>query len=156
MKRVEYRDTIHGEDIEFLAYDLSEESKRGLVALGHDPLQSLIDGVRESARVRVVLVDGFVAGIFGIVPREWGGQLWFLTGTVVERLPKAFARAIPDTFRYLCKGFPMVANIAHCQNKFSLNMAKHFGFKIYNPTPYGPHGELFHAVKWEAPNVHRG
>lgn len=133
---------------ERLAVSLSEESRRGLEALGVQPLQALLDGLRDSATARALLIGGEVAMVIGVVPREWGGQLWFLTSDLVLRAPKAFLRGARKVFAGVAQGYSVLANIAHAENVRTLRLAKHFGFEIHE------YKHPFVLTRWEAPRVH--
>ena len=142
--------TAHAER---LAASLSEESRRGLEALMVDPLVALLSGLKGSSSVRAILIDDEVAAVVGVVPREWGGQLWFLTSDLVLRAPREFLRGARQAFSEVGQGYNVLANIADARNERTLRLARHFGFERHD---WGVvNGHPFVLTRWEAPLVHR-
>lgn len=137
---------------------LSEESKRGLEALDADASASLLRDMGNSAKVRAILLDDVIAGIFGVITKDWGGQLWFLTSVAVVHYPLAFMREAVKVFDDLVDGYEQVMNITHADNQLTLNLAKHFGFVIHPKEPHGAKGEDHHLVVWQkgGTNVYGG
>lgn len=138
---------------EWLAGNLSEESRRGLEALGVEPIRALLSGLGDSAIARTILIDGEPAFVGGVVTRGWGGQLWFLTSEAVVRKPKAFMRGAKRVFDEFKAGYQALANITDARNERTLRLAKHFGFEFATHSKGNEH--RFLLTRWEAPVVHR-
>jgi hypothetical protein len=144
----------------WLASHLCPEDLVELEALGVEPVHGLTRSIEVSDPAFAIFIGDEIAALLGVVRRDWGGQFWLLTGTAVRRSPIAFIRAAKPVFAEISSPYLLMANIVDARHDQALRLAKHFGFELSpdndgEPEPLGVHGELFHTIRWEAPNVHR-
>jgi len=114
-----------------------------------DPLEVLVDGLRDSSECWTALYRGRVMAMWGVVP--WQGSIlggrvglgWLLTSPIVDRHPRVFWRACLREFPGLLERWGMLFNFIHCRHMKALRWARRLGLKLEAPVPHGNSEELF-------------
>lgn len=132
---------------EQLAGTMRPEDVAEVRAQGWEPLPALLQSMRGSdVSIAVVLGDqvgamfgvGQLAGVSARV-----GQVWFLTGEVFARHPKAFVRVARQALAQLLELYPVLFNLIDTRYAAALRWARWLKFDIGAPLPFGPEGVLF-------------
>lgn len=128
-----------------LAKTLREGDRLECEAIDIDPKAMLRKAYYTSVMKKVTLIDGKVAGAWGIESTVLGyrGLVWLMTSTLVEQAPLQLALAYRRSVSSMLKIFPRLEN--HCDSRYtrSLKMLQLCGFTVEDPTPYGPKNALF-------------
>ena len=107
---------------------------------GLEPLDVLLVSVSESRQSWAGYLDGELATIFGIrdITHLSGTALiWALSGPRVEERPVGFVRACRHVLPYLLSTAELIFNAIDCRHSKALRWAKHLGFSVGEPQPYG-------------------
>jgi hypothetical protein len=118
------------------------------LALGLDPRQGLLDSVRCSEVSWAALFDGEVGAMVGARTTArtllgTAGEVWILSGTAVDRNPRAFMRSSRQVLEQLLQQWDSLSNVVDTRYEASLRWLKWLGFSFAPPVPMGPQGVLF-------------
>jgi hypothetical protein len=147
--RLEVRDAI-AEDCAALAKTMRPEDMAEVLASGgFTPLRALVASRKASADTRVLLVDGEVAAMWGVVPlpMDGAGAVWLLTGTAVDRAPTAFLRKCREELGRIRATWALLVNFIDARHAKALRWARWLGFEVGSPEPFGVAGLPFCHVQ---------
>lgn len=138
-------------DIEFLCEhirmdDLKEQQAWSPLSI----YDELCFGREESCPVATLLLNGKVAGMWGVIDTSTGGTLglkeggaWLLTTRVVERFPKLFWRASLILLEALLKEWDVLYNYMDVRHSKAIRWGWRLGFQFEEPESCGLNGEDF-------------
>ena len=129
-----------------LSRTLRAADAREIMAIGSDPEWMVLEAWRGSLFANVALVNGDVAGVWGLFPTDDPnlGQPWFLTAPCIEGLSVvAFARCYRAEVKTMLKVRPRLENFVDVSYDGAVRMIALAGFRLDEPKPYGPLGSLF-------------
>lgn len=134
-------------DAHCLAPHLRGADRRELAALGADPLDSLVRGVRQSMPAYTARVNGEPAAMFGVCPLTRlsnHARIWLLGSDWVTRCPMVTLR---HTRRFVAAAqsrWPILSNWVHAENAIAVRWLQWAGFSLGPAQAFGINGELFH------------
>ena len=111
-----------------------------------DPLHSLVASIELSNSATVMVLNGEIAGVYGLVHDKNGGSVpWFLGTDVVSKYPRLFVRHCKEIVEMMSKVSPYLVNFVYEKSTESIKFLKVVGFTVEEtPMPVGADGELFH------------
>lgn len=115
-------------------------------ALGIPMREALTDGIQQSLKASMIVVDGHVVAVFGDAAFSLLGGLgvpWLISTVHVERFPRAFlAVCKPEVAEMLTRHAELI-NYVDVRNTVAIRWLRWLGFQFDDPEPYGPKGMLF-------------
>ncbi len=115
-------------------------------ALGIPMREALADGIQQSLKASMIVVDGHVVAVFGDATLNLLGGLgvpWLISTEHVERFPRAFlAVCKPEVAEMLTRHADLI-NFVDVRNTVAIRWLRWLGFQFDDPEPYGPKGMLF-------------
>lgn len=125
--------------------NLREEDFCEIVAFGLPVRKALWRSYKASIICRTALVDGVVAGIWGVTGTVLGhtGRPWLLTSPVCNQFPLQFALLHRQEINEMLSIFPRLENYVEASYQKSIRLLELTGFTLHNPEPYGYSGALF-------------
>ena len=111
------------------------------------PLEALQRSVSLSDLACCVHVNGEPQVIFGLVKcgiLSRNGVPWMLGTEHALKYRREFLKQTPAVIEEMLSVCDYLSNYVHVENRESIRWLKWLGFEIEDPTPHGPHGELFH------------
>lgn len=158
--KLEVRD-VTDEDIAYVARWMRERDKLEVWASDRmEPLEAIKESVHLSHFVKVFVIDGKPAAIYGVAdlqPNLVGtrfGVPWVLTTEVVSRNPREFIRASRRILPTLFNGYDVLLNYVDVRYVSAVRWLKSLGFWVGAPVPFGVAGELFHPFVLKKDDFH--
>ena len=118
----------------------------------HTPIESLMKGWEMSDLSTMAVCDGEPLVMIGLVKRDLlsgSGVIWMLGSNKAMNHKKEFFRQTKPIIDEMLTACPRLCNMVHSKNTSSILWLKWLGFKIDDPIPHGPEGELFHRFHLE-------
>ena len=113
---------------------------------GWTPLQALLRSLELTPAPKCLLFDGEPVAMWGVEPVNEAagmGVAWLLGSDDLTRWPLTFWRVCKDELAALRVEWPVLVNWIDARYEASLRWARHLGFKVDPPKPFGPAGALF-------------
>lgn len=124
-----------------------------IMAAGLRPGRAVMDSLRGSVWSKAALIDGDVAALWGVGGSLLGGvgRPWFLTGAAFERVPALrFVRIYRAQVVSMLETFATLENFVDAAYTSAVRMLILAGFRLDDPSPYGPRGALFRRFEMRA------
>jgi hypothetical protein len=116
------------------------------------PLKAVLQSMETSLEAYTILVEGKVAGMFGIAPVALVGQTmipWMLTTGEIEKIKKSFVKETKRVVREWSRTYHLINYIDADYTK-ALAWARHCGFTVHPPQEVnGGTFCLIEAKKWD-------
>lgn len=137
-----------------LAASLRAEDREELRACGEpDPYVVIARGVTACDVSFAAVLDGHVGAMFGVGPLDPSitefGQIWFLTGDLFAKRPRAFVAVARKAMGLLLEKYPEVGNVIDARYAAAVRWAKWLGFEVGAPLAFGPEKRLFHPARFK-------
>lgn len=140
------------EDLIALAADMRQADKDEVYASGgYSPLEALFDSAANSDFTHAILFNGQVGFVVGVDGTH--GVVWALTGNLVNKYPKEFARVTRAIVHGLSRKYPVLQNMVDARYSAALRWVRWLGFKVYPAVPFGVEGLPFHPIILESDHV---
>src|ERR1035437_793374 len=118
-----------------------------LASAGFTPEQALRESMAMSVLVRVLVLGGEVAGMFGVVVTPNGPSIpWAMTTDAVDRHPLEFWMASKRILAALLVPFPVLVQRVDARYTAAVRWLSRLGFTVAPAGPWGRYGLPFHAV----------
>lgn len=129
--------------------NLRDEDKKEIARFGVSDHEALWASWQDSIICKTAIVEGKVAGIWGISGCLWEGvgRPWILTAPICDKYPIHFALLYRQEMREMLRIFPVLENYVDAAYHKSLKLLEIMGFTLYNPERYGPNGGMFCKVQ---------
>lgn len=141
------------EMVESIAADMRHADAAEVWASNHHtPIESLMKGWEMSDLSTIAVCDGEPLVMIGLVKRDvlsGSGVIWMLGANRALNHKKEFFRQTKPIIDEMLTVCPRLCNMVHSKNTSSILWLKWLGFKIDDPIPHGPDGELFHRFHLE-------
>jgi hypothetical protein len=112
------------------------------------PVEALDRSVLMSDWSKVLMIDGDILGILGMVVGQEPGRAgvpWFLGTHNVRKHAKTFLSISGPLLRLMHNCAPVLVNYVHADNVDALRYLERVGFEIEDePEPIGAQGEMFY------------
>lgn len=118
-----------------------EDADEIMASGGYTPLEGLRAGFWNSDFCSTAFLFGDMVGMFGVLRR--GSALsgvsvpWLLTTYAVEKYPFSFYKASKMVVNELLDHYPVMVNMIDARHKRALSWARHLGFQVDPPVPFG-------------------
>ena len=145
MAKATYRKATEA-DAYVLARNMREPDVRECWASGSTPLESALEGLRDSDHCWALDLDDELAALFGVVANSLLSDragLWLLGTDVANQHKRRFTLAIGGAVEQLLERYVYLTNSVHIANESAVKWLRFAGFTLCPPTPRPPHGELF-------------
>jgi len=119
------------EHIEELVRTMRDQDRAEIQRLGIDPVPALSFSYKLAIWKRTGLIDGRVAGMWGLcgTPMSLSGQAYLLTSKEVSRIsPLSFARIYLDEVETMKKIFPVIENYVDASYSGAVRLLEIAGF----------------------------
>lgn len=130
------------------ARNMRKEDADEVMASGnYTPIEALRAAFWSSDFCSTAFLFGDMVGMFGVLRR--GSALagcnipWLLTTYAVEKYPLAFYKSCKLVVGELLDHYPVMVNMIDARHKRALSWARHLGFQVDLPVPFGPNRMLF-------------
>jgi hypothetical protein len=135
-------------DIAYIGENMRQADRDEVMAAsGHNPMQSLLLGVRRSDQtITAVSPDGVPLVIFGVVGKSLVtdvGVPWLLGCDEALKYRRHFMTDVPKVLEIMLEKYRMLENYVHVKNRVSVNWLKRMGFKMDEPVLFINSGEYF-------------
>lgn len=129
--------------------NLREDDRKEIACFGISNHDALWASWQNSIVCKTAIVEGQVAGIWGIAGCLWEGigRPWILTAPICEKYPIPFALLYRQEMKEMLKIFPILENYVDAAYHKSLKLLEIMGFTLYNAERYGPNGGMFRKVQ---------
>jgi hypothetical protein len=133
------------EDMHYLSTRLRKADVREVEALGYLPLESLLQGLRDSSKCLVMAPGGKPVGVYGICPTASPavGLIWMLATPELEAHQMKFLRHSKKAVSDLMGDYELVYNYTDVRNTLHHSWLKWCGAVALSKHPLGISGEEF-------------
>lgn len=133
--------------IEELADNLREADAKEITCFGISIREALAESNRHAQMSKTALVNGVVAGIWGLNGIILGdvGQPWLLTSPICDQYPLQFVLLYRQEVRKMLEMYPRLENIVDNSYTRAVKVLELVGFKLGEPQPMGHTGAMFRS-----------
>ena len=132
--------------IERIAANMRSDDVREIWASHRSlPAKALRSGLR-SQRCWTAMIEGKPAVMFGVCDKSIltrTGIPWLLATDELSDIKRQFLTYSKEYIEKSMKGYDLLENHVHVDNKLSIRWLKWIGFSLVKKEPYGIQGELF-------------
>lgn len=118
--------------------------------------EALLSSLDKSDRAFTVMINGVPEIMFGVASLNvltGLGVPWMLGTDVVTANYRAVLRLSRMMLPGLARGYSVLRNIVHADNRVSVAWLRWLGFRLSEPLPLGRNGALFHVFEKEFGHV---
>ena len=144
-------------DLERVAHRMREADRIEVYEMNRmAPLEALRGAVDASEAVAVIRLDEAPVGVCGVVRLNFItaiGVPWMLGTDMMTRRAKTLLPHAAPVIRRMGRGYQVLRNVVHDDNKASIRWLRFMGFEIGEPEAMGWRGAPFRVFERETGNV---
>lgn len=129
-----------------LAANIRHEDEREILAFGLSPNKALWRSYKASIYTKTALIDGKVAGVWGVAGTFMGdvGEPWFITTHEIKKIsPLRIARDYMREVQKMLEMFDKFENFVDARYDSAIRLLDIAGFTLYDASPLEENGYLF-------------
>lgn len=132
---------------------LREEDRKEVIRLGFEPDRALFHSCKHALIRRTGLIDGRVAGMWGVVGSPLGivGQPYLMTSKYVSEIsPLRFASIYKQEAAAFSQIFPVLENYVDAEYDKAIRLLEIVGFSVDRQNPFKTkNGDMFYKFRKE-------